>query len=201
MSTITRRQMLDSTVVTALALSGCVTQTTEEETENEQSTTVRTETAPATEEETTRETTTSPTLNETPYPLAQQRLDWEYWDGNEATVYLFTEDNWRSVFSEDALSERSQSFLTETDFGSHSVVALVATVADPANRWILESVDGLRTESLTLQFREYDGESGANSSPPYLVLVRLPNRGTRPKRVTADLGDEKISTVNKTTTS
>lgn len=198
---ITRRRILEGAVISALALSGCVTQVMHEGTKEERSTTIRSETSPANKEETTRENTTSPAVNETSYPLTQQRIDWNYLDGDEATVHLFTKDNWRSVFSEDALSERSLSLLTQTDYRSHSVVALVAMVADPANRWVLESVDGLQTESLTLQFSEYDGESAVNSSPAHLVLVRLPNRGIRPKRVTANLGDEKISTVNETSTS
>lgn len=187
----TRRQLLVSVVVTTVGLSGCTESNSQRKPADNESTPDRSITATTTEPETTTNNNTTTSLNETSYPLAQQGASGQYWDGRSATVYLFTNNDWQTTFSESGLTDDSRSLLEATDYESHSIVAVIAAVSNPARRWILESVTGVGTKYLTLKIRENIGKSGVNRAEGRLVLIRLPNQGTQPKQVTAKLDNDK----------
>ncbi|WP_128477835.1 hypothetical protein [Halorussus pelagicus] len=181
-----RRTVVVGTLTAFTGLTGCLgssqTDTPSETTEKR-----TTDEPPTTEDSST--TVTTPAVNETPYAAVGQ---WNlpknpFSSGEPPRVALLTDGDWRSRLRESGLSDRSRSFLSETDFEENSVVAVSARVSAGKNRLVVESVEGVGTETLRLRLSEYESESGLNNAPLHLLLVRVPNRGTRPTQARATL--------------
>ncbi|WP_276281245.1 hypothetical protein [Halorussus caseinilyticus] len=147
-------------------------------------------------------TATTPTVNETPHAVVGQ---WNlpknpFPAGEPPRVALLTDDDWGSRLREPVLSERSRSFLAATDFAENAVVAVSARVSAGKNRLVVESVEGVGTETLRLRIGEYEAGSGLNNAPLHLLLVRVPNRGTTPTRARATfalVGDAETVTTGE----
>lgn len=133
--------------------------------------------------------TTKPELNKTSYPVVRQRdLDHSIFDGGtEPRLRLFTTDNWMKHVDETVIAEKIRTFFGKTNFDSETVVGLETRVSGPSFWLILQSVTGVGTRSLQLQFEELETDGGLNVAPLNLVLVRVPNRGTDPTEVKATI--------------
>jgi Ni/Co efflux regulator RcnB len=191
-----RRTLLTTSVAAIAALAGCAGQNQPAEskttrtrtTSPTQTSTTTTETATTSHETTT--TNTRPPLNETPYSVFRSDIknDGITEPSNAGpNLVLLTTGDWRDTVYEQGLRSSTLSFIENTSFDSESVVVLEAYVGAGLNRWILESVNGVGTKSLVLQFREWESGSGLNNQPRRLVLVRLPHRETEPGAATAHL--------------
>lgn len=142
------------------------------------------------------ETEDVPPLNETSFPVARQKLDDRLFPESDLpSLHLWTTDDWRDGARTELLAESCRSLVAETDFASESVLALESRVSAGGNRWIVEGIDGVGTDALTMRVREYESGSGLNNAPLRLVAVRVPNDGTEPTSAVAHLGeDSQIST-------
>lgn len=132
--------------------------------------------------------TGTPEVNRTPYAVAAA---WDVrrslGDGDAPRIALLATADWRARVDGNAMPERARSLLDATDFGTESVVALAVEVTQGHDRLVLESVDGVGTESVTLTVRVWDSGSGLQSAPLHLLAVRVPNRGTEPARAMASI--------------
>jgi hypothetical protein len=140
--------------------------------------------------ETATTTDTRPPLNETSYPVWRQEIEGQgLTEGAtlKPELFLFTSKEWRSRRRDGALTEGSRRFAENTDFSSEAIVALEIQSGAGLNRWVVESVEGVRTTSLELRFWLWESHAGLNNDPRRLVLVRVPTRGTKPTKATAHL--------------
>lgn len=188
-----RRELITALVAAAATLAGCAGQTGS--TENK--TTTRTGTTSSTRTATTTTTDARPPFNETPHAVFRSDVKSDgitKGHSDDPVLVLLTTVDWKETVYEQGLRASTRSFIEETDFSSEAVVGLQENVGAGLNRWIVESVDGIGTTSLELRFRLWESGSGLNNDPRRLVLVRIPNRGTKPTKATAHLQYDADST-------
>ena len=199
-----RRDLLEASLALAVGTSGCLglststnskTTTTPEPTSSgtsripSTSTTEESESTRSSSTTTATEPTNPPNLNRTPHPVS-----WQFdttrpplGDNFDPRAVLMTNDNWQERVNEAVLNDENRSFLSNTDYGTESVVAFQASLPDYGDRLILHSVEGVGTQSLTLVVEDWGPGPGANVEVQHLLLVRVPNRGTEPTSASVTL--------------
>lgn len=124
-------------------------------------------------------TETTPELNRTPYPAVQQRTDGSAI--TEKTVILST-DEWRNRISVSQLGDETVELIGGTDFESSYVVGFEVPVTEWGYYLQLEVVER-RSNRVRIEYADAFVEGGPNVEQTRAMFVRLPRRGSVPKRV------------------